>query len=121
MRASTILAALLVSLAACAPIEARAPEDGIWGGVLYADRFYTGATVGCLGNSWCMNLHGIDWDRKARSVAVEKGYTCAFYTEHDCPTWADRLVVGNNDTRVGVPELRSGIDANIRAVYCARM
>lgn len=68
-----------------------------------------------------MSIYGDEWDRKTRSVAVEQGYSCTFYTERACPPGAGHITMGRVEGRTGIAKLPPGMDLAIRSVFCSRM
>ncbi|KAF2786226.1 hypothetical protein K505DRAFT_202262, partial [Melanomma pulvis-pyrius CBS 109.77] len=73
------------------------------------------------GNAWCTNLNNIfgGWDKKVRSLVVQDGYKCQFYTEYDCPTAGLYLDLGSKDDLVLQPTLTADFDLKIHSVFCA--
>ncbi|PSN71254.1 hypothetical protein BS50DRAFT_279128 [Corynespora cassiicola Philippines] len=75
------------------------------------------------GNNYCANLDAVygDWDKKIRSLTVEKGYKCSFYTVHNCVAKGHVLQLGSKDQGFSEPELEPQFDQTFQSAVCAKL
>ncbi|KAJ4354148.1 uncharacterized protein N0V89_005881 [Didymosphaeria variabile] len=75
------------------------------------------ADSGCLDLS---SLYGA-WEGKTRSLVVQEGYKCDFYTDFTCPTSSTPLCLNASDKKITKKTLPAAWDQKIKSVKCEKM
>ncbi|KAL5406110.1 hypothetical protein PMIN06_004444 [Paraphaeosphaeria minitans] len=74
------------------------------------------ADSGCLDLS---SLYGA-WEGKTRSLVVQAGYKCDFYTDPQCPTSATPLCLNASAEKITMKTLPKEWDQKIQSVKCEK-
>ncbi|KAI4649634.1 hypothetical protein J4E93_003954 [Alternaria ventricosa] len=110
--------ALLSTLVAAVPTAAA---DGR-GATIFTDKNFNGRSTAIPANDFCTDMNNIfgNFDGKIRSVTVEKGYHCKFYTGHDCPANGQKMECGSKDQASVFGDLGT-FDYKIHSAYCTKL
>ncbi|KAF2849471.1 hypothetical protein T440DRAFT_469237 [Plenodomus tracheiphilus IPT5] len=113
----TLVLALMCVLAAARSITAR--NDGR-GATIYTSTKFGGRLFAIPGSNYCTSLNEIygDFDAKTRSIIIDQGYRCEFYTSYDCAEKSPYAHFGSPRMPISVPFLRPDYDSTIHSVYC---
>ncbi|KAJ4364647.1 hypothetical protein N0V83_009244 [Neocucurbitaria cava] len=116
-----IILALLSALIHALPAPPNA--DGR-GATLWTLRAFQGSSVAIPASAWCTDMNNVfgNFDGKARSLSVEGGYKCQFYTEYGCSAAkGKKLEYGNAKKGVKVAALTGDFEGKIHSAYCAKI
>lgn len=75
------------------------------------------------GNTYCADLSNIfgNWDGKVRSLKVEPGYRCKFFTAYGCPASGQKLELGKKGVFLVANQLPTEFDEKIHSVICSKL
>ena len=109
--------ALMSALVAALPAVRSTPGRGA---TIFTGQNSSGSSTAIPGISFCAdltNLYG-NFDGKVRSLTVEAGYRCQFYTTYGCPANGQKLdITGAQQDG----QLSNVFDYNIHSVICAQV
>ncbi|KAH7071906.1 hypothetical protein BKA63DRAFT_554808 [Paraphoma chrysanthemicola] len=120
MKLFNLVLAVTGTLAAALPNpQSLTPNDGR-GATVFKEQNLKGDSTAIPSNLWCTDLNNIfgGFDYKVRSVIVEKGYRCRFYTLWGCPADAENYEFGSKEQALAVGELPGWLDRKIHSVWC---
>ncbi|KAF2472913.1 uncharacterized protein BDR25DRAFT_312786 [Lindgomyces ingoldianus] len=107
--------------------EGTIPDDGR-GATIFKQQDLIGETVpadktAIPGNAWCTDLTMIygNWDGRVRSLVVQLGYKCQFYTTYGCPSSSPKLSLGSKDESTKLRTLSEEFDEKIHSVVCVKI
>ncbi|KAI4927231.1 uncharacterized protein J4E92_006398 [Alternaria infectoria] len=104
------------------PVTVKAAAADGRGATIFTDKNFNGRSTAIPANDFCTDIDNIfgNFDGKIRSVTVEKGYHCKFYTGHDCPANGQKMECGSKDQASVFGDLGT-FDYKIHSAYCTKI
>ncbi|KAF2245533.1 hypothetical protein BU26DRAFT_568108 [Trematosphaeria pertusa] len=137
MRISTIVAALTSAIAVSALPTAsslvsrietcdKSPSDGR-AATLFKQQNLIGENVATdytplPADSGCIDMSSFfgNWEGKTRSLVVNAGFKCEFYTEFKCPADCPKLALGSKTAQALQKTLPEAFDERIYSAKCTK-